>query len=197
MNINLCEKLNKLDVYLATEFRNSVYSSNSDIDIAIVLNQEFFFENCLLSIVNIIKEINNWEIQGTITPSFELASLLQSSEKYPMTHLLIYPAPWIFEVMESPGVKNAILSAAGKNYQEIVKEPPDYIKKFFDLLQKIINSLVLLLNKEPMNKRIAEVHAFRVAKYVKRWIFIELPCLNGKESVFSFEQAWKFYSIVK
>ena len=119
MNINLCEKLNKLDVYLATEFGNSVYSSNSDIDIAIVLNQEFFFEKCLLSIVNIIKEINNWEIQGTITPFFELASLLQSSEKYPMTHLLIYPAPWIFEVMESPGVKNAILSAAGKNYQEI------------------------------------------------------------------------------
>jgi hypothetical protein len=139
----------------------------SDTDVAVILSHQDSFAQALRTLCDCIGAIADVELDVSFTPNFELRSLLPSTQKGELMHLLLYVDPWVFSVLESAPLKNAILASSRKPKR--FPRPAPEIQTYFDLLQKVANSLVLLLNRSPDVRHIVETHAARVATYVSRW----------------------------
>ncbi|MCI1779242.1 MAG: methyltransferase domain-containing protein [Bacteroidales bacterium] len=188
---DVANKLHLIPASIATIFGNK--NGSNDIDIAIILKHKNTFKDCISSVIKTIEIIDSWNLYGLIFPTIELKSFMIDEGIYLSKHILLYASPWLFESQESPEIKNKIKETAKIINQYEVKEADDLLN-YFDLIQKVTNSLILLLNRDSRNILLAEKHAFLTACYVKKWAPIKLPSLAPFSNKMTLSQTIQFYS---
>lgn len=165
--------------WLATDFGTGGPSS-SDLDFVVVLDRSPCFTAAVCGLCKLFRSFQGVPLKACVFPTFEIRSFLPESNLASL-HLLVYADPWIFWRLEATGVRNAIIQASASPLATPTRPSRD-IADHFDLLQKVANSFVLLLNSEPALHRSALLHGRRVALYVARWAPVALAEWSDSKS---------------
>lgn len=180
-------------VWAVADYGRRTQPAHGDVDLAIILHHQSSLSAALTSLCQLFKSLRALPIIRPVAPTLEWLCILDDSNAEPALHLLTYVDPAVFTRLESDGIVKAILSAAGRRAHDIPAAAPEVMREF-DLLQKIANSLVLLLNQQPRHRRIAATAASRIAHYVLRhWPPVASAPKPSAHPLASLDAAISFY----
>jgi len=147
-----------------------------EMDMCIILEPERDFNRFVDVLGDVLVSVGRNLPDCSICPTMELSSFAVDPAKYRI-HLIIYPDYNTYIRCESPSLRDNInarhVLLAGVPPLTRDYEPPtsDLYFSHWDILLKVSNSLILLLNRDTPFRERQVFHARIVFRYCVRWLF--------------------------